>query len=184
MKHIGTKELNTERLLLRRMRIEDAEEMFNNWANDPEVTRYLPWCAHENVEVTKQIINMWLEGYEKGSYEWGIVVKETNELIGTIGVVNIDENILMCEVGYCIGTGYWGKGYVTEALKEVIRFLFNEVGANRIEAKHQSENINSGKVMLKSGMKHEGKLREKGLDNKGNIIDLDIYSILKREYIG
>jgi ribosomal-protein-alanine N-acetyltransferase len=183
MKHIGTKELETERLILRKFNASDAEDMFNNWANDPEVTKYMTWCTHKNVEETKNIISKWIESYKTASsYIWGIVIKSTGELIGSISVTKIKEEKLLFEIGYCIGRKWWGNGYVLEALKEVIRYSFNEIGVNRIEAVHHIDNVNSGKVMLKAGMKYEGRLRDRGLDNMGNIISLDMYSILKKEY--
>ena len=78
MNHLGTRELATERLTLRRFEIEDAENMFYNWANDPEVTKYLTWPAHENVEVTESIVKDWVSKYDdKEFYQWAI---ELNDL--------------------------------------------------------------------------------------------------------
>ena len=82
LKHKGTQTIETSRLIMRQARIEDAEAMFRNWANDSEVTKYLTWPPHGNVEVTKQILASWVEGYKNDDYyQWMIVLKDKNEPI-------------------------------------------------------------------------------------------------------
>ena len=98
MNHKGTVELETERLVLRKFKLEDAKEMFNNWASDEEVTKYLTWEAHKNIKITKSVLSEWVESYSNlDFYQWGIVIKDTNELIGSIGVVGHKENRLICD---------------------------------------------------------------------------------------
>lgn len=182
MQHKGTVELETKRLLLRKFNINDAEAIFRNWASDDEVTKFLTWPTHKNVENSIGYINFCLESYKKeDSYQWGIELKETGELIGNISVIRIDEKPEAVELGYVIGRGFWGNGYTAEAVKSVISFLFEEVGVNRIAARHDTNNPNSGRVMQKAGMKYEGTLRQSDCNNQG-IIDCSIYSILKNEY--
>lgn len=181
--HKGTVKLKTKRLILRKLEISDAKEMFNNWASDEDVTKYLTWKAHKNIEDTKEILNDWAKSYSKQDfYQWGIVLKETKELIGTIGVVDNKENRLISVIGYAIGKKFWGNGYVTEALNEVIDFLFTETNVNRIEAVHDVENTASGKVLLKCNLKFEGILRDRGLNNDAALIDLAIYSIIRQDF--
>ena len=104
MNHTGTIEIQTERLILRRCQVSDAEVMFRNWCNDEEVTRYLTWPAHGNLEVSEQVARHWSEQYEdKSFYQWMIVPLELNEAIGTISVVGQDETVAAVEMGYCIG---------------------------------------------------------------------------------
>lgn len=183
MKHIGTKELHTERLLLRRFKKDDAEDMFLNWANDIEVCRYLTWKPHENIEVTKQIVNSWINSYEKEDfYNWAIVIKDNNELIGNISVVESNDELGLLTTGYCISKKHWGKGYTTEALERLLKFFFEEVGSNIVVGRHSVENPSSGKVMLKVGMKYEGTLRKRDICISG-ITDMAMYSILKEEYL-
>jgi ribosomal-protein-alanine N-acetyltransferase len=86
-----------------------------------------------------------------------------------------------CEIGYCISKSYWNQGITTEALRAVINYLINEIGFKRIQAKHDSDNKASGKVMLKAGMEYEGRLRNYNKNNVGNLVDCDIYSILKED---
>ena len=183
MEHLGTKTLYTDRLVLRKLTLRDAKKMFLNWASNPNVTKYLSWPTHENIEVTKNILSIWKENYKNDNYyQWGIVLKENNELIGSISVVNINENIQEVEIGYCLAEKYWNKGITSEAFKEVIRFMFLEVKVNRIAACHDINNPNSGKVMLKCNLKYEGTLRQKGLRSSNKLCDLAYYSILKEEY--
>ena len=101
MKHLGTKTIETRRLVLRRFTLSDAEPMYRNWASDPEVTRYLLWPAHESEEETKGILKGWIAAYEKPEkYEWCIELKEIGEAIGSIGVVMVNEKVQSMEVGY------------------------------------------------------------------------------------
>jgi len=179
MKHKGTVTLETERLILRKFTKEDAEAVFRNWASDDEVTKYLTWPTHRSVEASAWYMDFCLESYKKDdSYQWGIELKETGELFGNISVVRMNEDVDSVELGYVIGRRFWGNGYTTEAVKAVIRFLFEEVGANRIAARHDPNNPNSGRVMQKAGMQYEGTLRQCDRNNQG-IVDCAVYSILR-----
>ena len=179
MNHLGTRELATERLTLRRFEIEDAENMFYNWANDPEVTKYLTWPAHENVDVTESIVKDWVSKYDdKEFYQWAIELNDLEQPIGAISAVKIDNKIESVEIGYCIGQKFWHKGYATEALTEIIRFFIAEVGAGRVCARHDSNNPNSGKVMAAAGMEYEGTLRRADINNQG-ICDAVVYSKIR-----
>lgn len=87
MRHAGTQTIETERLLLRPLTPEDASMMYANWANDPDVTRWLRWEPHKNVDETRELLAAWALLYPNGDYyEWGIVEKATGQLFGTIGV--------------------------------------------------------------------------------------------------
>jgi len=183
MKHLGTKKLETERLILRRFTIDDAESMYNNWANDPEVTKYLTWPVHENVEATRGILETWLENYKKlDFYLWAITLKEYgDDPIGSISVVHQEDDVEMVCIGYCLGQKWWKQGIMSEALAALIQFFFEEVGVNRIESYFDTNNPNSGKVMQKCGMKYEGILREADRNNQGRC-DKVVYAILARDY--
>lgn len=183
MNHIGTKTLETERLILRKFKDEDASDLFNNWANDSNVTKFLTWPTHENLDISKYIIGLWLDEYSNDNvYNWCIELKEDGQAIGSISVVSIDENVEAVEIGYCIGKEYWNKGIVTEAFLSIIKFLFEEVDVKRIVAKHDTNNPASGAVMKKCGLKFEGVNRKAGKNNTG-ICDMAVYSILKEEYL-
>ncbi len=183
MQHKGTVKLETERLILRQFNTLDASAMFNNWANSEEVTKFLTWSPHKSEEDTKQLLAIWEKNYSQPNfYQWAIELKEIGEPIGSISVVKIDEQINEVITGYCIGEAWWRKGIVTEAYKRVIDFLFKEVKVNRITGRHDINNPNSGKVMLKCGLTYEGTLRDGGLHRRG-ICDLAIYSVLAKEYL-
>lgn len=183
MNHIGTKELETDRILLRRISVDDAEKMYNNWASDPDVSRYVTWPVHKDIDVTKDLLKIWEREYDKPNcYRWCIVLKETNEPIGTIDVVKSEDSYEIAEIGYCISKEYWSKGIMTECAKRVLKFLFEEVGYNRIQATHALENPASGRVMQKIGMQYEGTIRDGNRLNQGKLCDVAMYSILKREY--
>ena len=183
MIHKGTVRLETERLILRQFTRTDAAAMFRNWANDERVTRYLTWPAHSDVSVSEEIVSMWENSYaDPASYQWAIELKELGEPIGSISVTRFVESVDSFEIGYCIGFDWWHKGITSEALRAVIAFLFDEVGAGRVEALHDTENANSGAVMRKCGMRYEGTLRKAARCNRG-IVDVCLYSILREEYL-
>lgn len=143
------REPETERLRLRRIRKEDAQRIFDCWANDPEVTKYLTWNPHESVAVTEKVVDIWLSEYEQPDcYRYGIELKESGELIGMIDVVRILDNVP--EIGYCSGRAYWGNGYMTEALKALCAMLFEE-GYKEIDIEAIRENIASNIVIQKAG---------------------------------
>lgn len=180
MNHIGTKTIFTKRLILRRYAIADAEQMFRNWANDPEVTKYLTWPPHGSVEVTRGILESWVADYEKTDfYQWAIELE--GQAIGSISVVELKERAGVAEIGYCLGKAWWHQGIMSEALHGVMKFLFEEIGVNCITAKHDVLNPHSGDVMKKCGMTWEGTLRRQGWNRQG-VCDLACYSILKGEW--
>lgn len=169
--------IQTKRLILRPLTISDASQMFNHWANSETVTKYLTWPPHTTVEQTKALI-AFLE--ETADEDWGIVIQATNELIGTISVVDNKPELQTKALGYVIGEAYWGAGYMTEALDAVINYLFTHTEVNRIEASHDVENPASGKVMIKNGMILEGILRQAGRNNRG-LVDIALYSRLRED---
>ena len=115
MNKAGTQTIETHRLILRRFTIEDAEDMYNNWAKDPEVTHFLTWPAHTSVEISHLVLNDWIPRYVDGGYfNWAIVWKESGHAIGDISVVKLNEAVEAGDIGYCLGRAYWGKGIMPE----------------------------------------------------------------------
>jgi ribosomal-protein-alanine N-acetyltransferase len=181
MKHLGAKTIETERLILRKFKVIDADMMYKNWASDDNVTKFLTWPTHNSVEISKYVLMDWEEKAKSNdNYQWCIVLKQTGEAIGSIGVVQLMETIDTAEIGYCIGSEFWNKGITTEALRSVINFLFNQVEVNRIEAGHDVNNPASGKVMQKCGLRFEGIQRKRGRNNVG-ICDMAVYGMLKED---
>lgn len=182
MEHKGTITLETGRLILRRFTVGDAEAAFKNWTSSDTVTKYLRWQAHKDIIITRDYINFNLDNYDKTDYyNWAIELKDIEAPIGTIGAVDIKEEIGAVEIGYCIGEKWWHCGYVSEALAAVIKFFFEEVGVNRVYSEHDVNNPNSGKVMLKCGMKYEGTLRQADRNNTG-LCDTSVYGLIREDY--
>ena len=178
MNHIGTKELVTKRLVLRQYKITDAEAIYKNWASNDNVTKYLTWPTHKSIDTTINILNDWVKSYDDlKTYHWGITFKDEDEVFGDIAVVDIDEEIMCAELGWCMSERFWGNGIMPEAAAAVRDYLFDEVGFNRIEARHDFNNPKSGRVMQKIGMQFEGIKRSGGKNIQG-IVDVSIYSIL------
>ena len=171
-------ELSTERLVLRKLVIDDVNSIFNNWANDPEVTKYMTWKAHKSIEETKQILDIWLKEYKNPkTIRYGIVLKENNELIGAIDVVDyIDNNP---EIGYCLSRKYWNKGYMTEACKAVVEYLF-AIGYKTILIEADERNIGSNRVIEKVGFKYTNKETKPCSSFKPDIITVNWYKIIKK----
>lgn len=178
MKHIGTQYIETERLILRRFELSDAQAMFDNWASDSEVTKYLTWPTYTAVSTAEQILGEWVSQYAQDDcYRWAITLKENGpQPIGSIDVGRWHEDGAVPEIGYCIGRRWWHKGIMTEALGAVIDFLFDQVGVQRIIARHDTNNPHSGDVMRKCGMRFEG-IREKSGQNNQGVCDLACYAI-------
>jgi RimJ/RimL family protein N-acetyltransferase len=182
MKHLGTVELETTRLRLRPFDKNDAKDMFNNWASNTNVTKFLTWPTHSSEEGTRQLLDIWKKEYSNEEfYQWAIEYKEIKQVVGSISVVSINENINAVEIGYCIGEAFWNKGITTEALETVIKFLFEEVQCNCICARHDVNNPSSGKVMKKCGLQFEGIQLQAARNNMG-ICDLATYAIIKEQY--
>ncbi|MDD6034657.1 MAG: GNAT family protein [Lachnospiraceae bacterium] len=183
MVHKGTKTIETERLILRKFTNEDAKAAFHNWTSDDKVTEYLRWPTHTDLSVTERVIKDWVTKSEKDDfYQWAIELKELNEPIGTISVVDRNDSLNILHIGYCIGSKWWHQGITSEAFAAIIPYLFQEVGANRIESQHDPHNPHSGNVMKKCGLKYEGTLRQADFSNKG-IVDACMYSLLKDEWM-
>jgi len=181
MKHCGTQRLETERLVLRRLAMDDADAMYRNWASDPEVTRFLTWPPHTNPEATRRVIGAWLPLYEKADYyHWAITLKENgDEPIGTIHGLP-DDGLESVQIGYCLGRPWWHRGIMSEAAGAVIGFFFDRVGVNSVCSYHDPNNPHSGMVMKHCGMKYEGTRRAADRNNTG-ICDASWYSILRSE---
>lgn len=181
MNHQGTKPIRTERLILRRFTMEDAPAMYRNWASDPEVTKFLTWPTHSSPEVSRQVLRDWIERYQDDTfYQWAIVLRELGEPIGSIGVVHLNEQAQLVHIGYCIGANWWHQGITSEAMQAVMDYMFDEVGVNRVESRHDPRNPNSGAVMRKCGMKLEGTLRQSDWNNLG-ICDASWYGLMAQE---
>ena len=178
MTHKGTQTITTERLTLRRFTVEDAREMYDNWASDPRVTKFLSWEPHTSPEATAALLREWVKSYENDNcYNW--VMEYQGRCIGTISVVRQSERDESAELGYDLGYDYWNKGLMTEAAKAVIRFLFEEVGCHRVVICHAVKNPASGRVARKCGLTYEGTHREAFKNRDGEFLDIAEYAVIR-----
>ena len=174
-------ELETERLILRPMRVSDAPDMFD-YAKRPDVTRYLLWSPHRDLAYTKRYLEYLAGRYRLGMhYEWALIHKGDGRMIGTCGFANIDCTHNSGELGYVLNPDYHGQGLVPEAARRVMKFGFSVLGLHRIEARYMVENGASRSVMEKLGMRDEGVRREAMLV-KGEYRDIGTYAILVNEF--
>ena len=173
--------LETKRLILRRITMRDAKDIFA-YSKDPEVARHVLWSAQKDESEARDYCRFMMKRYRCDQpSSWGIIEKATNRLVGTIGYMDHNEDNATVEVGYSLAHWLWNGGYMTEALTRVIEYTFEAMDINRIEAQHELENPSSGRVMEKCGMKKEGELRQR-LYNKGRYVDVALYAILKEDY--
>lgn len=169
--------LETEHLLLREFREEDAESYYSRIGSSYDVTRYMRWEPHTSLEESKKSIEKIMRRHKEGGYyTWGITLKGDDTIIGRIDLLRFDENDSSCGFAYMLGSEFWGKGYATEALRAVFTFAFEKMEMERIDADHMSENVGSGRVMQKSGMQHIGKTPSK-YEKNGIWYDADEYVI-------
>ncbi|MBW3584991.1 MAG: GNAT family N-acetyltransferase [Cyanobacteria bacterium 0813] len=173
--------IETERLLLRKITLNDASDMFE-YASNPEVSQYTMWSTHTSIEDTKYFLQSLTKMYKRRELvDWGIVHKAEKKFIGTCGFVEWSMTHSRAEIGYALSRRYWGEGYMSEAVNAVIEFGFREMSLNRIMGRCEVHNIASALVMEKVGMQMEGILRQH-LFVKDRYWDLKIYSILREEF--
>jgi [ribosomal protein S5]-alanine N-acetyltransferase len=175
--------LTTERLILRPFTLEDApvvqrlagvREVSDTTLNIPHP--YRDGVAEAWILTHKQLFRVGLLA------TFALVLAATDELVGAIGL-RIEALHSRAELGYWVGVTHWGKGYCTEAAREVLAYGFNALGLMRIHASHLTRNPASGRVMQKLGMRREGHLREHV--RKNDVLeDLEIYAILRQEFTG
>ena len=177
----GPPQLETERLVLRKMTLDDAGAVFA-YASDPEVTRYVLWETHRSVEDSRAFLGLTERKYEGGGEpDWGMVYKGDGRFVGTCGFVGWSREHARAELGYVLNRRYWGRGLVHEAVRVMIAFGFEKMDLNRVEARCVAENTASARVMERAGMTYEGTLRQREF-LKGAYRDMKLYAILRGEY--
>lgn len=178
--HSTEQRIETDRLILRRLTMDDDEAIYA-YCKDPEVTRYVVFPTHESIDDSREFLRKAIGFYERNEPSVsGIVLKESNVLIGTIGVHNWSRDHKRTEVGYALAREQWNHGYVTEALQGLIAHLFAYTDLVRIEALCKEQNVGSARVMEKAGMSFEGLLRQYTF-SKGEFHDMNMYSIVREE---
>jgi [ribosomal protein S5]-alanine N-acetyltransferase len=178
--------LETERLILRKPKLSDAED----WAEgmgDIDVSRRVSGAPHPYTltdakkQIDKKLIKMKKKDFEKFSFV--IVLKNENKVIGSITLGNIDRKNGICSSGSWINKRYWKKGYMTEAKIATNNFVFNELGLRRMETGAFTDNKASNATQLAVGYKYEGCRRKRHMSKAtGKIHDENMYGLLKEDW--
>jgi len=175
-------DISTPRLLMRRLRTSDADDMYE-YSSLETVTRYLLWSPHPSREYTFHYLSRLQSAYRAGEFfDWGLEWKETGKFIGTCGFTSIDLENRRGEVGYVLNPRFWGMGLAAEAAEAVLKFAFEYLSLNRMEGRYMEGNHSSRRVMEKCGMTYEGIARQAMLV-KGEFRNIGICSILRSEYM-
>ena len=173
--------LVTDRLIMRKMLISDYSDMFD-YASRPITTKYLLWSPHESPKFTKKYLS-YLQGQyrEENFYDFALVEKDSGKMIGTCGFTRFNFSSYSAEIGFVLNPKYWGYSIAPEASRRVIRFGFDTLELHRIEARYMENNIQSRRVMEKSGMTFEGIYRDMMLV-RGQFVSVGVCSILRSEF--
>ena len=173
--------IETSRLRLRKLTLEDTEDYYRHLFGSEAVSRYMLWNPHRDISESAASIRKALARYKEGRcYRFGIALKETDSLIGIIELLRFDEQAGSCSFAYMLGQAYWGQGYGTEALKAVFDFAFSQMEVKSITADHMAENPSSGRVMEKAGMKKVSFLPGK-YEKNGTLHDAVEYTITQED---
>lgn len=170
--------LHTRRLVLRKLRMQDAAAYFT-FAGDPYVTRYLRWGPHSSLQETESYLAEVLDGYRQGTDgPWGIEFAQMRQLIGTIHLMDLDPRNLKADVGVVLHCQYWRQGIGSEALECVLNYCFKKLRLQRVQGLAITGNTAACRLMEKCRMAREGVLRRYALQ-KGKWFDFDLFSIVR-----
>lgn len=174
--------VETLRLVLRKLTMEDVPAYYARIGSSEAVTKYMLFSAHKDISESVASIQKALRRYEAGRcYRWGIALKEDNALIGVIELLRFDEETGSCSFAYMLGEDFWGKGYGTEALRAAFAFAFTQMQVREIIADHFACNGASGAVMRKAGMTHRRTLPSK-YEKNGILYDAEEYGITREQW--
>ena len=173
--------LQTERLILRKLSMDDTDDMYE-YACRADVTEFLTWSPHPDKAHTFDYLSYLQKRYKTGDFfDWAIVCRDTEKMIGTCGFTRFDFANNSAEIGYVINPKFKGNGIATEVVGKVIRFGFENLALNRIECRFMTENNASRRVMEKNNMTFEG-IRREGMLIKGTYRDIGVCSILRSDF--
>ncbi len=177
----GNPVLSSQRILLRKLTRADAEDLYD-YARREEVSRYLLWSPHPSLRYTKRYLSTVSRQYKNGLfYDFAVVLKSENRMIGTCGFTSCHEESAVGEVGYVLSPDYRGQGLATEAVLLLLRWGFCNLGMNRIEARYIVGNDASLALMERCGMRREGICRQL-MFVKGTYRDIGVCAILREEF--
>lgn len=178
----GTREITTERLLLRPFMLSDGDAMLKNWIADEKIQSLYCEPVYSTKDEVKKLLCQYIDNYSKKDYyRWAIVWGENGECIGQIAFFLVDSENHFAEIEYCVSRQYQRRGLATEATKAIIRFGFEQIGLHKIQICHKANNIASKRVIEKCGFVYEGTLRDYFYTD-GDYVGRCYYSILRDEY--
>lgn len=176
--------LESVNLVLRKIEEVHLQEVYSIYDND-KVFEYCGIIPKHNLQTVRKMIGHFdRDYYKKSRIKWGIFQKnQSDKLVGIIESMDFNQKVNMVSIGYFLAEEYWGRGIATESVHMLVKFLFEKVNVNRIQAEVMPANEVSKKVLLKNGFIKEGLLRKASLWSGKGVIDLEIYGILKEDYI-
>jgi ribosomal-protein-alanine N-acetyltransferase len=170
----------TDRLILRKLRYEEAEEIFYCYASKPEATRFMSWQTHQSIEDTRAFLQHAGEGWRNGTeYSFSIRHRRDNRFVGSFGIINDYGKV---QFGYILGPAHWGKGYATEVCKAVMGVLRSIPEVWEVQTFVDADNTASANVLLKSGLIEDARFPQWfHFVNQGNQLKDCIHFVLPRE---
>lgn len=178
----GTQPLKTKRCYLRKLKVEDFSQLYENVYSDEKVSRYMSWDKHKTPQETKDYLTLWQEYYkDPAECYWGIFLFDSDTLIGTVYLYPENKKAEIGFLSYCLGSKFWKNGYATEIVKTVLEYGFNTMGYYSITALCAKSNISSYKLLQRSGFTFDGCLRKRDKTYLG-YEDCCYFSMLKEEY--
>ena len=181
--HVGTKTIETERMILRRFEHSDNKSMRKNWIADEKIQSLYSEPVYTTEEEVRKLLDKYISSYQNEEYyRWAIIDKESDECIGQIAYFLVDSKNHFAEIEYCIGADYQCRGLATEATKAVIEYGFEKINLHKVQICTKTINVPSKRVIEKCGFTYEGTLRDYFYMD-GQYVGRLYFSILRDEYI-
>lgn len=179
----GLPVLQSDILILRAIKETDFEDLYDLYSNE-KVYQYRPGVARKTEEAVQKLILKCNAEYEQKEAAYFAVCMNgaPDTVVAVAEIFGIDRRLEMVNIGYSVREVFWGNGIATEIVRLLLRYLFNEIEVNRVQAHAMPENEPSNKVLQKSGMIKEGLIRQGALWNGKGIVDVNQYAILKQDY--
>lgn len=166
--------LESKRMILRPLSLNDANHIFKSWTSDSEVAKFMIWDIHKSVDYTMEWLKIEEQNIDSEHYVWGFVLKETGKLIGS-GGINFKKELGCYELGYNIMKTYWGKGLTTEAGKVILDFAIRILEEKKFFCRHAADNIGSKKVMTKLGFEYYANSSYTSFSGEKHFLSRDYY---------